>query len=56
MVIHFSHRSTVSGIPERIEVTQDLERRYAAQEAAKAAAKAAAQQTRKTDDGVKGQS
>jgi hypothetical protein len=45
----------MNSMPERIEVTQDLERRYAAQEARKATAKAAAQPP-KTDPTAQGQS
>jgi hypothetical protein len=55
MVVKFRSFATDS-MPERVEVTKELERRYAAQEAARAAIKAATQQTPKTDDAAQGQS
>jgi hypothetical protein len=48
MAINFRSFATDS-MPERLQVTQDLERRFKEQEAAKQLAKLSAQQTPKSD-------
>jgi hypothetical protein len=54
MSINFRSGATDS-MPERLQVTQDLERRFKEQEAAREIAKSSAQQTSKTTQVSRGQ-
>jgi hypothetical protein len=54
MAVHFRVRTTDS-MPERLQVTLDLERRYSEQEAAKQAPKISAPKSLNTDMATQGQ-